>query len=103
MGREFQENICTTGQLSHPWQHTREGSAGAPRGAGTAHGTACLGTACSRGRDGPRGHQDVLQAQGGAACPCPLQPGTVGNVNLTPCRALGECLEQLHPKCKPSD
>lgn len=58
-------------QLSHPWQHV-EGSAGAPRGTGWHCSWHSLpGTACSRGKDSPQGHQDALQAQAGGCQSAP--------------------------------
>lgn len=55
-----------------------EGSAGAPHGTGTTHSTACLGTACSKGKDGAlKGTRMHSRPREGAACPLPLQPGTL--------------------------
>lgn len=83
-------------QLSHPWQHKRRAVLGLPMGLALPMAQAAWAKMGTRMHSRPRER---------TACLLPLQPGTAihGNVSLTPCRGLGERLEQLPPKCTPSD
>lgn len=82
-------------QLSHSGQHRWRALLGLLVG-NTAH---------SRGKDGTEGSRVHSRPGEGAACLLPLQPGTAihGNEPRPMQGAGGECLEQLHPKCKPRD
>lgn len=62
-------------QLSHPWQHV-EGSAGAPRGTGTAPGTACLAQPAAGARTALRGTRMHCRPRQGAAGPLPAPTRT---------------------------